>query len=105
MSMTLKQLAARLNEVIAENENSGRAERNDLPAMIRVSPPARKKGQRHRAPKFYGIDYASSHMTTFGSVNPVTKNYCKVSCMTLETKEENLYTVDAEPAAACTLNA
>lgn len=98
MNLTLKQLAAQLNELVAENEKSGRAERNDLPAMIRVSPPARKKGQHYKTPVFYTVNCVPSCMTTFWSENPVTGNKVKVAAMTVETKSENQYKVVPGPA-------
>lgn len=98
MSMTLKQLAARLNAIVAENEAKGCADRNDMPAMIRLSPPVRKPRQHYKAPKFFTIDAAPSCLVGFWSENPVTGNKVKVHATTIETRESNAYNVVSGPA-------
>jgi hypothetical protein len=62
---TLKELAARLNSIIAENEARGWSERNDLPVVIEVSPLPRQPRQHFKSAKMYYVDYASSAMTGF----------------------------------------
>ena len=65
---TLRQLASRLNEIIAENDARRWSERNDLPAVIAIikHTPTRKVRQT-----FYEVDYVSSAMHTIGG-----KHYC-----------------------------
>lgn len=62
MSMSLTELAARLNEIIARNEAAGWADRNALPVAIEIAPPARLPRQHRKNSKHYMVDYASSSM-------------------------------------------
>lgn len=56
--MTLKQLAKRLADIVAENDKHGWSERNDLPALVRIS---RQGGGRRKQDHFYTeITYVDS---------------------------------------------
>jgi hypothetical protein len=55
--MTLRQMAARLNQIIAENDRRGRSERNDLPVVVEI-PRKSEKG-----------NLLKSHFAQVGFVN------------------------------------
>lgn len=69
---TLRQLAERLNAIIAENDKRGWSERNDLPAAIEVT--RTTKTGRHKASLVYSISYVSSAQHRMADQN----QYCGV---------------------------
>lgn len=62
--MTLRELHARLGEMISENEKSGWPERNDSPMYVRIEQPKTPTG-RLRPDVFVPIHFGCSNLTSF----------------------------------------
>jgi hypothetical protein len=60
---TLRQLAERLNAIIAENDSRGWSERNDLPAMVQI---IRHTPTRRVRNTYFEVSYVSSAQHTIG---------------------------------------
>lgn len=72
--MTLRQLAARLNAIVAENKDQGWDDRNDLPAVVEI----RRRGASGRLLQSHFVDLGEALYASSCQLGAYGREFCGV---------------------------